>query len=238
MRRCSMCFGALLILASLSGCGNPPPPDLPPNEIVRRAGRAMLDQRSLHFKIDIGGGPVTINPALGLSLRSAEGDFVRPDRMGVHLKILRVPAAIEADMIALGDEQFLTNFLTRQWEPLPPEFGFNPAVMFHPSFGLEKTLEGGLDDAAVAGVESMDGGQAYHVHGRIEGSRLQGMSGGLIGAGPIDVEVWVDAQTFVVRRTTLVDASFHPDQPSTWRLAFSKFGEPVAIEKPALPPSD
>ncbi|HLF27594.1 MAG TPA: LppX_LprAFG lipoprotein [Anaerolineae bacterium] len=218
-------------LAILSAC-SPPPPELPPDEVVQRAANAMLDQSALHFTIAIEGKPVTINSALGLSLRSAEGRFVRPDRMGVHLKIVASLAAIEADMIALGEEQYLTNFLTQAWEPLPAEFGFNPAVLFHPEFGLEQTLAGGLDGAANAGVESIDGAQVYRVRGSLDGARLQFMSGGLISTGRVDVDVWVDAQTFVVRRTVLVDATTDSEQPSTWILTFSKFGEPASIEKP------
>ncbi|HEY4687970.1 MAG TPA: LppX_LprAFG lipoprotein [Anaerolineae bacterium] len=222
----------VLSLFLLSACGAPPPPDLPPNDIIQRAATVMLDQDTLHFKVEIGGAAVTINPGLGLALRSAEGDFVRPDRMGVHLKIVTPVAAIEADMIALGDEQYLTNFLTRQWEPLPAEFGFNPAVMFDPEHGLEQTLKGGLDDASLAGVESIDGAQAYRVKGSLDGARLQVMSGRLIGTDRVPVEVWVDAQTFLVRRTVLIDASKDAEKPSTWTLSFSKFGEPVTIEAP------
>jgi lipoprotein LprG len=217
---------------ALSACGPPPPPDLSPDEIVRRAASATLNQDTLHFRIEIDGAAVTINAALSLSLRSAEGDFERPDRMGVHLKIATLGPAIEADMIALGDEQYITNFLTKQWEPLPAEFGFNPAVMFHPEFGLEKTLEAGLDETANAGVESIGGSQVYHVTGSLDGSRLQMMSGGLISAARVEVEVWVDAQTFVVRRTRLIDPSLDPDRPATWTLTFSNFGEPVEIEAP------
>ncbi len=226
-------FGIVLAVLLLPpACGPPPPPELPPNEIVQRAARAMLGQNTLHFQIEIDGTPATINPALGLSLRAAEGDFARPDRMGAHLKIVSPIAAIEADMIALGDEQYITNFLTRQWEPLPAEFGFNPAVMFHPEFGLERTLEAGLDGAALAGVESLDGVQVYRVRGSLDGARLQFMSGGLIGMGRVEVEVWIDAQTFAVRRILLMDASTDPQEPSTWTLTFSRLGEPVTIEAP------
>jgi len=226
--------GAILALVTLivPACGAPPPPELPPGEIVQRAARTMLAQSSLHFKIEISGAAVTINPGLGLSLRSAEGDFARPDRMGVFLKIISPVAAIEADMIALGDEQYITNFLTQQWEPLPAEFGFNPAVMFHPDYGLEKTLQGGLDDAALAGVESIDGAPAYRVAGSLDGARLQFMSGGLISAGRVDVDVWVDAQAFAVRRVVLVDTATSAEKPSTWTLSFGKFGVPVTIEAP------
>lgn len=225
-----LCVALLLLL--VSGCGPPPPPDLPPDEIIQRAAGAMLAQSTMHFKIEIDGARVTINPALGLALRSAEGDFQRPDRMGLHARIAGPVGAIEADMIALGDEQYITNFLNGQWEPLPPEFGFNPAVLFDSEFGLEKTLEGGLDEATLVGVESIDEVQTYQVKGSLDGARLQFMSGGLISAGRIDVQVWVDAQTFTIQRTRLVDNPPGADEPSTWTMSFSKFGEPVAIEAP------
>ncbi|HET7088852.1 MAG TPA: LppX_LprAFG lipoprotein [Anaerolineae bacterium] len=225
-------FGILACcFAALSACGPPPPPELPPDEIVQRAAKGMASQNTLRFTIDIAGTPAMLNPALGLALRSGEGVFARPDRMGVHLKLVG-PVAIEADMIALGDEQYITNFLSKEWEPLPAEIGFNPAVMFHPEFGLEKTLEGGLDDAELVGVESIDGAQAYYVKGRIEGSRLWRMSGGLIGSSTVDVEVWVDPQTFAVRKIVLVDPTIDPGNPSIWTMTFSKFGEPVTIEAP------
>ncbi len=231
----SSCFRFKIVsiwLALLSACGTPPPPERPPNEIVQRAAAAMLDQGSMHFKFEISGAPVTINATLGLSLRSAEGDFARPDRMGLHAKIISPVAAIEADMIALGDEQYITNFLTQQWEPLPAEFGFNPAVMFHPEFGLEKTLEAGLDNAALAGVEAVGSAQTYHMKGSLPGTRLQFMSGGLISAGRIDVDIWVDTQTFAIYRTVLVDHRADSDEPSAWTISFSKFDEPVTIEAP------
>jgi hypothetical protein len=106
--------------------------------------------------------------------------------------------------------------------------------MFHPEFGLEKTLEGGLDDAEMVGVESIDNAQVYHVKGRIDGSRLGRMSGGLIGSSTVDVDVWVDPQTFTVRKVVLVDPSADSENPSIWTLTFSKFGEPVTIQAPDL----
>ena len=224
---------AMSSIAALSACSAPPPPELPPDEITQRAAKAMLDQHTMRFRFEIDGAPVMLNPAIGLSLRHGEGILVRPDRMGVHLK-LGGPVAIEADMIALGDEQYITNFLSKEWEPLPADLGFNPAVMFHPEFGLEKTLEGGLDQAQLAGVVSLDGATVYHVKGRMAGARLWRMSGGLIGSGTVDIGVWVDPQTFVVRKIVLSDPSAEPENPSVWTMTFSKFGEPFVIEAPDL----
>jgi predicted small lipoprotein YifL len=112
-------FALLLLSLLLAACGTGIP-QIPPAEVITRAGDAMLQAPSFHFKIDISGKPVVLNQVTQLSLRSAEGDFARPDKMGVHLKVLVAVAAAELDMIALGNEQYLTNVLTRQWEVLPP----------------------------------------------------------------------------------------------------------------------
>jgi hypothetical protein len=223
----------LLLLVGLVACA-PTLPDLPPNEIITRAGQAMLNVRSMHFKIDISGAPVYLNRTTGLQLRSAEGDFARPDRMGVHLKVIVAVAAAELDMIAIGDEQYLTSVLTGKWEVLPPEFGFNPAVMFDPKVGLEQVLKGGIDDAQLVGVEAIDGVDTYHVTGSLDGARVQGMSGGLIGTGRVKVEVWAEGGTFLPRQATVVDNSTDPDKPTTWTLTFGSFGKNVNITTPQL----
>ena len=224
---------ALLLTLLLTACA-PALPDLPPNDIVIKAGQAMLQVPSFHFKIEISGAPVYLNRATALQLRTAEGDFSRPDRMGVHLKVIAAVAAAELDMIAIGNEQYLTNILTHQWEVLPPEFGFNPAVMFDPTFGLEQVLSGGIDAAKLVGVESIDNANVYHVSGQLDGARVQGMSGGLIGTGRVEAEVWVDGTTFVPRKAIVIDRSADPDKPTTWTLTFGSYGKPVNIVAPIV----
>ena len=223
----------LLMTLLLTACA-PTLPALSPNDIVTQAGQAMLRVPSFHFKIEISGSPVYLNRATALHLRSAEGDFARPDRMGVHLKVIAAVAAAELDMIAIGDEQYLTNLLTQQWEALPPEFGFNPAVMFDPKVGLEQVLSGGLDEAKFVGVEAIDNASVYHVMGQLDGARVQGMSGGLIGTGRVEAEVWVDGRTFVPRKAVVVDRSADPQQPTIWTLTFGSYSKPVNIVAPQV----
>jgi lipoprotein LprG len=226
-------FALLLPGLLLTACGVNMP-QIPPAEAITRAGDAMLQAPSFHFKIDISGKPVVLNQATQLSLRSAEGDFARPDQMGVHLKVLLAVAAAELDMIALGNEQYLTNVLTRQWEVLPPEFGFNPAVMFDPQMGLEQILKGGLDEARLIGAETVDGKSLWHLQGSLSGERLQGMSGGLISQGPIDVDLWLEPETYLPRKAVIVDKDSDPKKPTTWTMAFSSYGKDVNITAPKV----
>lgn len=225
--------GLLLVSLLVTAC-TPDIPQLPPAEVITRAGEAMLKAPSFHFKIDLSGKPVVLNQLTQLALRSAEGDFSRPDKMGVHLKVLAAGLAAELDMIALGAEQYLTNVLTKKWEVLPPEFGFNPAIMFDPQMGLEQTLKGGLDNPHWIGVETLDGKNIYHLQGSISGERLQGMSGGLISTGPVDADLWVEPNTYLPRQAVIVDKNSDPDKPTTWTMTFSSYGKDVNITAPTV----
>lgn len=228
----------LLLLCSLLGlmlsaCG-PSLPNIPPDEVIRQAGEAMLGAPSFHFKIEIEGAPVYLNKAVDLSLRSAEGDFTRPDRMGVHLKVIAAVVAAEMDMIALGNEQYVTNVMTKKWEVLPPEFGFNPAIMFDPKVGLEQLLKSGLDDPHWIGVEPVNGQEAFHLQGSISGEKLQGMSGGLISKGLISVDLWLAPDTYLPRQAAIVDKGSDPTKPTTWTMTFSSYGKKVTITAPQV----
>jgi len=226
-------FVLVLLSLLLTACGTDIP-QIPPTDVIARAGEAMLQAPSFHFKIDISGKPVVLNQLTQLSLRSAEGDFARPNQIGVHLKVLLAVAAAELDMIALGDEQYLTNVLTKQWEVLPPEFGFNPAVMFDPQIGLEQLLKSGLDNAHWIGVETLDGKSVFHLQGSLSGERLQGMSGGLISKGPVDVDLWIEPDTYLPRKAVIVDKDSDPEKPSTWTMTFSSYGKDVNITAPKV----
>jgi lipoprotein LprG len=226
-------FTLVLLSLLLTACGTDVP-QIPPADVITRAGDAMLQAPSFHFKIDINGKPVVLNQLTQLSLRSAEGDFARPDKMGVHLKVLLAVAAAELDMIALGNEQYLTNVLTKQWEPLPPEFGFNPAIMFDPQVGLEQLLKSGLDNAHWIGVEDLDGKSVFHLQGSISGEQLQGMSGGLISKGPVDVDLWIDPETYLPRKAVIVDKNSDPEKPTTWTMTFTSYGKDVNITAPTV----
>ena len=226
-------FVLVLLALLLTACGTDIP-QVPPAEVITRAGDAMLQAPSFHFKVDISGKPVVLNQVTQLSLRSAEGDFARPDKMGVHLKVLLAVAAAELDMIALGNEQYLTNVLTKQWEVLPPKFGFNPAIMFDPQVGLEQLLKAGLDNAQWIGVEALDGKSLFHLKGSISGERLQGMSSGLIGKGPVAVDLWVEPDTYLPRQAVIVDKDSDPEKPAAWTMTFSSYGKEVNISAPQV----
>ncbi|HZY42264.1 MAG TPA: LppX_LprAFG lipoprotein, partial [Anaerolineae bacterium] len=97
-----------------------------------------------------------------------------------------------------------------------------------------QVLSGGIDEAKLVGVESIDNANVYHVTGQIDGARVQGMSGGLIGMNRVEAEVWVDGSTFVPRKAVVVDRSVDPQKPTTWTLTFGSYGKTVNIVAPQI----
>jgi lipoprotein LprG len=74
-------------------------------------------------------------------------------------------------------------------------------------------------------VKRLTARSSYHLQGSISGERLQGMSGGLIGTGPIDVDLWIEPDTYLPRQAVIVDKDSDPEKPSTWTLTFSSYGK-------------
>jgi lipoprotein LprG len=91
-----------------------------------------------------------------------------------------------------------------------------------------------LDNVHWIGVESIDDKTVFHLQGSISGERLQGMSGGLISKGPIDVDLWVESDTYLPRKAVIVDKDTDPEKPTTWTMTFSSYGKDVNITAPQV----
>jgi hypothetical protein len=53
----------------------------------------------------------------------------------------------------------------------------------------------------------------------------------MISKGAVVVDVWIDAETFVLRRVTLLDKASDAANPSVWHIELSAFDQPVKIER-------
>ena len=59
------------------------------------------------------------------------------------------------------------------------------------------------------------------------------MTLGFIGGGSdVDLDVWVGAQDYFVRRMTIVEIDSDVDDPTTWDMVFSNLDQPVEITAP------
>jgi lipoprotein LprG len=200
----------------------------------------MLSVQALHFNIERDGALVYIDDSQLLAFKRAEGDFVVPDEMRATVRIITAFTPVNLGMIVLGNEQYATDPITGRWGVLPDEWGqFNLAVLFHPETGLQGLLEDGIAGLELLGAEEVEKRPCYHLSGQVNGERMSAATLGFIGEeGDVEVDVWVDSEDFYMRRLTVVEPYTDPDEPTTWDLVFSQFGQEVKIQAPPLEGND
>jgi hypothetical protein len=237
----ALCFRSVWIafaLVAAVACAAPTPPAPPPRQIVNQAAQKLVNTQSLHFIIEFSGSPTYLDRSRTLALRRVEGDLARPDRMRASVKAALPGAYILIQAIGIGDQQFATNPLNGQWQKIPPEWGFNPALLFQHDTGLTALLADVQNLAALAD-ETIENQRHYHLGGQIVGAKIAPLTGWLVGAGAVDFELWVGVSDAYARRIRLIDRSSAsnapgatPSPPAQWNMELSQFDAPVKIEPP------
>ncbi len=222
-----------LILLSITACRPAPPPDLPPADIVQNAARQMEGTAGFHFLIERVGAPAYVDPPDNtVVFRLAEGDYTAPDRAQAVVRVIAPGLVTDVSVISIDELQWQTNVLTGQWEELPPNWGFNPTVLFDSEVGLQAVLRQDMSDMRLLGTEKLDDALLYKVTGSATGERLYEMSGWLIGPQPVTVTLWIRPETFALVQAEVVEPEPDAEEPSVWLVSFSQFGQTVTIEPP------
>lgn len=228
----SFVLGFLVLALGLStvlSCNSPQNQEPTAQEILGEASNKLANLESLHFKLDAEGGGFTVGP--GLTASSLEGDVLKPDRLHVKGKTNIAGMALELNIIAVGDQIYLANPLTRQWEKLSADTGATvPRVLG--SDGVARVLNSASnvkrnEDATVDGVTN------YHVAGELDPAALASIFGTAAGPAPVPGEIWIGKEDFLVRQIRLSGPLMENDAPNVVRtIQLSRFDEPVLIEAP------
>ncbi len=227
----------LLLPLLLAACGGDDPEPTPtisltPQEITGRSAQVMLAVNSLHFLIEREGAIAYLDEGEVMGFKRAEGDFGKPDQVRTKIRVVTDVTPFDVYFIALGEEQYVTDPISGSWRQIPPEWGFNPAIIFNPQIGILKLLQEGLENLALVGSEKLDGLSHYRLSAQVNPERLRNMTAGLIGQGQIRVEIWIGMDDFYLRQAYLVEPETDPQDPTTWGFHFSAFDEPVDIQPP------
>lgn len=232
-------FSVLLLAILLAGCGGGsseptvvPSPTPTPAEIGAQIGRATQASPSLHYEIILSGKSVYTDNTRLFAINSITGDLKRPDST---LSILQVKGALgvaEIRTVTHEGKQYFTNPITRQWGCLTPGTAFDPAVLFDPTKGIEYLLQQGFENVSFVGIEDLDGRKVYHLRGSLPAALVQPISYGLLGAGPVALDLWADVETSRAAKIVLVDTESDPEQPTTWTMTFSEYEKTVDVRAP------
>ena len=242
-------FFILLLFAALfsTACGGeedvtPVPTDAPgaeptaepdPAAIMSRAADVMTDLDAAAFEITRNGGAAYIDSGQTLNFTSATGVFGSPNSIDGNMAVLASGAALEIRFVSVDGNQYITNPLNQQWERLPADWGFNPAALFDPETGWKPLLQQDLSEAELLEVSSFGGTSRYRITAVAAGERVEAILGGIAGKDAVDIEFFVDTETFeIVQMSFMTDSS--EEEPAEWLLRFFDFNEPVTITEPSI----
>jgi hypothetical protein len=232
-------FVPILVLAwLLSGCASEPVPTATPTPdpqaIAAEAGAAMGAMDSLHFVFQRDGAPAFVDAEQSLAFRSAEGDYLAPDKMQAIVKVVAGGFVAEVQVISIGEQRWMTNLLTGRWEKMPAGWGLDTAAFFDPEAGIPYLMAHDLVVSKLDGPAEVEdlGGTFWHLSGEVSGEQVAQMSGGLIPPGNVLLDAWIDPETWLIHRVHLLLPDSDPQEPTEWSIEFSKFGQPVEIVAP------
>ena len=228
------------LLLLFSACSDPSLPDIPAEELVQRAAERMKESDGFQFVIARDGAPAFLDPGETLSFRRATGAFVAPDRALATVRVIGPGIITDVDVISVAEIQWQTNVVTRAWEELPPNWGFNPAVLFDDDIGIQAVLLADLSGVALAEPENLAESEGpdellYSVTAVASGENIYQMSGYLIGPEEVTLQLWIRPETFELVRIVVHEPEpNHEDQESIWQVDISNYDELIDIQPPEV----
>lgn len=215
----------VLIAAALvvAACGGSGAAELPLAEVLATAGSQFDALDSVRFSIEVEGVPVYFDDEGTLAATSADGQYSAPGSFQALVDVTAFGLATQLGAISVGEDRWVTNPVTGEWDMLAIGTGFDPLVLFDPDSGVGSTVTN-LDATLV----SFD--MRYHIRGSVGGPTVKVLTAGLVEEGELDVDLFVDADSLQIVELAFDTQS--DEGASNWTISFSEFDEPVTIEPP------
>lgn len=207
--------------------------DDPTADTVLTDAAEQLEQiDNMQFIMEIE-GTTYVDPTNTIRLVGAEGVMQRPDRVDVTFTAVFLGAQqISIRMITVGEEAWITDIVTGKWVTAPPEFGYNPAVLYDEELGLGPVMSR-MNDPELNGTEEIDGRDAWHITATVDGEILRAMTSGTMRGSEQRLELWIDTETNDILQIRIHEPENEDlDDPATWTLILSDHNEDVNIESP------
>ena len=195
----------------------------------------MIDMEGFHFILERDGLPAYLDHDETISFRRAEGFYVAPDKGIAEVRVIAPGFITDVSVVSIDDIQWETNLLTNEWNELPPDWGFNPTVLFDADIGIQSILASDMVNHSLTGTEKLDNGSntnLYVVEGDLVADKTFQMSYGLIGPEDLKVKLWIAPETFELHRVLITDPNREAEESTVWQVDFLEFERVVDIEPP------
>jgi hypothetical protein len=232
---------SILLVISMSailiaGCAETQDDMLTADEALALSAETMKTQEGFSFLIIPEGEDSFLDQQKTIILSQAEGDYLVPDKVSATIKIIFSGIVAEVSVISIGEDTWETNVLTGGWQKSTADYAFQPLSLLHPETGLiaviaEDTSELEMEEGAA--LEELPGIELLHLTGKLEGSRVNQLSAGLIDDELLEVELWVDAGSYEIHRLLITDPTNSAEGKDTiWQMDFWNFGTVADIKPP------
>ena len=219
-------------LALLAACTADEPAPTPPSaEAFRdRTVAALRQLSSVHFEVAHDAGGTDLGG--GLTLLSAEGDALFPDRAELTALTVLEAAGINLSMgiVQIARETYVRDPVSRIWrEADPGTIPFN-------FVGMHDSLADAL--AAADGLGLADGGRrggvgTFLLTGTVAARAFSGLVPSASERSVLRVEVWIGTEDALPRSVRMVGALIAGDPLEMTRLmSLRDFNAPVTVEPP------
>lgn len=237
-RRSLLSIVLIIVSLLLAGCGSnaqtesTEEPDVSVNDILAAASTRMAETQSLRFTLDIE-GQTFVDTAGTIQLVAARGELARPDKVAVDFQVrLFGTGTVTIKMITIGTSSWTTDLLTGNWNTAPPEFGYNPSILYDNQQGLGPVM-GRIQDPVLLGHETIDGKDAFRVSGTASQATMGPLTSNTMTGEPVGLELWIESATSNLLRVIVSEPeSSGKDDPATWTMNLSGHDQQVSIEPP------
>ncbi len=182
--------------------------------------------RSFHFLLTHEKGSTRLIE--GLEIFEAEGDVVNPDQLYAAFTGEFGSFVIKSAIIAVGDANYMQNFLTGEWLPVAPDV--NPLAFFDPQEGISAMMSL-VEQVSLVDPAPNDG--TLVVEGSLPATALSPLLGSALEDATVRVRLTID-----VDRSYLIEARVEGrvvagDVEDVVRIIkLSRFNEDIDIQPP------
>ena len=225
---------AALIIAALAGCGGgdepestpePSPTPVSPAALLAESGAAMGALRSFRFSLahNRDGTPLADN----LTVTSAEGAVVSPDKISVDFSGTFGSFAIRSGIVSIGADSYMTNPLSGEWESAAS--GVSPLAFFDPQSGVGAMMRS-VENPTLASASD----DAFVVAGDLAVSVLAPILGGAATDGDVRAELTIAADTRLLEKAVIEGRVTADETDGLIRtIELWDFDAPISIEPPS-----
>lgn len=202
------------------------------DDVLFDAAERLKETETMEFVMELE-GTTFVDDAETIQLLGAEGVMQRPDRVDVTFTAMILGRQqISIRMINVGDDSWITDIVTGKWVPSPPEFGYNPSILYDDQHGLGPVMER-MNDPKIVGSEEIDGKDTWHITATADGDIIKMMTSDTLRGSEHALDIWVDKETNDILQISIVEPTDEDlEDPATLTLKLSEHDKDVTIEPP------